>query len=66
MKLIVLCDNQAYCIEEKDFEKLQAIAPGLARLARDTDASKAATHFVCEKCGQICPVKIRELHACRK
>ena len=63
MKKLVLCDEQAYCIEDKDFETLKMISPGLARLVRETDRLRA-THFVCGQCGQVCPVKLRSLHEC--
>ena len=63
MKKIILCDEQCYYINDDDAEKLSRISPGLARLVRDAD-SHTATHFVCELCGQICPVELRELHDC--
>ncbi len=63
MKKLVLCDQQAYYIENEDFEALRTISPGLARLVREAD-HELATHFVCAGCGQVCPLKLRELHDC--
>jgi len=63
MKKLVLCDQQAYHIEDADFETLKRMTPGLARLVREADHGEA-THFVCGRCGQICPVKLRRLHQC--
>jgi len=63
VKKLLLCDEQAYYIGDDDFETLKAISPGLARLVRETER-RTATHFVCGQCGQICPVKLRELHEC--
>ena len=63
MKKLVLCDEQAYYIEDEDFETLKVVSPGLARLVRETDHA-AATHFVCGQCGQVCPVKLHRLHEC--
>ena len=63
LKKLVLCDEQAYYIGDEDFETLKRISPGLARLGRETDRTRG-THFVCGQCGQICPVKLRELHDC--
>ena len=65
MKKILLCDGYAYVIEDDDFGKLQRSMPAFARLVRDTDC-EAATHFVCEACGQIPPIKLRALHKCRR
>ncbi|MGQ9782580.1 MAG: hypothetical protein ACUVRS_01190 [Armatimonadota bacterium] len=45
MKLIVLCDNQAYCREEQGLRKIQAITLGLTRLARDTNTIE--DHALC-------------------
>jgi len=64
MKELVLCDKQVYYIAESDYEILRRLSPGLARMVRDSD-STSATHFVCEHCGQICPLKLRKLHVCR-
>jgi len=52
-------------ISEEDFEVLKRVSPGYARLAKDSDGEKP-THFVCEHCGQMPPLKLRELHDCRK
>lgn len=63
LKRVVLCDDHCYYITDQDAEKLKAVSPGLARLVRDADGQQA-THFVCEKCGQIPPLKLRDLHRC--
>ena len=63
MKKLALCDGQAYYIEDVDLEVLKRVTPGLARLVREADRA-AATHFVCQQCGQVCPVELRELHDC--
>ena len=64
MKQVILCDNHCYLISDEDFEVLRRVSPGYARLAKDSDA-EAATHFVCERCGQIPPLKLRALHECQ-
>lgn len=63
MKTLELCDDTCYYIDEQDYSTLRRISPGLARLAKDTDGH-TATHFVCEICGQICPLTLQELHDC--
>lgn len=60
----MLCDSHCYVMTEQDFEVLARVSPGYARLARDCDGGKP-THFVCEHCGQIPPLKLRPLHNCR-
>ena len=65
LKKLTLCDEQCYYIEDEDAEKLSRISPGLSRLVRDA-GNHTATHFVCESCGQICPVKLQDLHDCRQ
>lgn len=64
MKRVVLCDNHCYHISDEDGEILKAISPGLARLVRESD-NPEATHFVCERCGQVPPIKLRKLHKCQ-
>lgn len=61
----MLCDNHCYVISEEDFEVLKRVSPGYARLAKESDGD-TPTHFVCEYCGQMPPLKLRELHDCRK
>ncbi len=63
MKKVVICDNHAYHITDEDFRKLKVLSPGSARLARKSDA-ETPTHFVCDSCGQIYPLKLRSLHSC--
>ena len=65
VKRLVLCDSHCYHISDEDYEILKRISPGYARLVRDSD-NKEATHFVCEHCGQVAPVKLRNLHQCKK
>lgn len=65
VKRVVLCDNHAYYISDEDYEILKRAAPGYARLAKDADG-QAVTHFVCAKCGQIAPLKLRKIHDCRR
>lgn len=64
MKRVMLCDNHCYHITDEDFEVLKRVSPGYARLVKDSDA-KSPTHFVCEHCGQMPPVKLRKLHNCQ-
>lgn len=63
MKKVVMCDDHAYHIEDEDFERLKQVSPAFARVVRDSDRD-TATHFVCEACGQISPVKLRGVHRC--
>ena len=63
MKKILLCDDSAYYVTDEDVDKLKRLAPGLARLVRECE-DRAVTHFVCELCGQIAPLKLRGLHKC--
>jgi len=63
MKKILLCDDNGYYVADEDVDKLRRLAPGLVRLVRECE-DRAATHFVCELCGQIAPVKLRGLHKC--
>ncbi len=65
VKELVLRDRQSYRISERDFKVLKRLSPGLARLVRDSDCNMA-THFVCKNCGQISPIKLRELHQCQR
>ena len=65
MKRVVLCDNHYYHISDDDYEVLKRVSPGYARLAQDSEGD-ALTHFVCELCGQIAPLKLREVHDCRR
>jgi hypothetical protein len=65
VKRIVLCDNHCYHISDEDYEILRLVSPGYARLAKDGDG-QAVTHFVCQTCGQIAPLKLREVHDCRR
>lgn len=64
MKKLLMCDDYAHHITDEDYEKLKAVSPGYARLAKESD-SDAPTHFVCEVCGQVPPLRLRELHDCR-
>ncbi len=64
VKRIVLCDNHCYIITDEDFDVLERISPGYARLAKDS-AGTTATHFVCERCGQMPPLKLKPLHKCQ-
>lgn len=61
----MLCDNYCYLITDEDFEALRRVSPGYARLAKESD-SDAPTHFVCEHCGQMPPLKLKKLHDCGK
>lgn len=63
MKALPICDDTCYYIGDSDYEALKRISPGLARLIKDADGH-TATHFVCETCGQICPLALQELHDC--
>lgn len=63
MKRIVVCDKYSRHITDEDFEKLKLVAPGLARMVKSSNF-KNPTHFVCEKCGQVPPVTLLELHKC--
>ena len=63
MKKIILCDNIAQHITEEDFEMLKFLSPGTARLVSESD-NKKPTHFVCPKCGQVAPVRLKKLHCC--
>ncbi|MCL5102504.1 MAG: hypothetical protein M1133_00120 [Armatimonadetes bacterium] len=64
MKKLLMCDEHAYHITDEDYEKLKTISPGYARLAKESDNSDP-THFVCEICGQVPPLKLREMHECQ-
>lgn len=63
LKKVALCDDYCFFITEADAEVLRRLSPGLFRLVKDCDA-QSATHFVCEACGQLSPVKLRHLHKC--
>ena len=63
MKRIRLCDDNGYYVTDEDADKLKQLSPGIARLVRECEDC-AVTHFVCELCGQIAPVKLRGLHKC--
>lgn len=63
VKRVVLCDNHCYHITDEDYHILKRVSPGYARLAKESD-DEPATHFVCESCGQIAPIKLRKLHDC--
>jgi len=65
MKKITMCDEVAYYITDEDFEKLKLVSPGVARLAKESD-SPQRTRFVCEHCGQLPPLALKELHNCGK
>ncbi|MCE5198270.1 MAG: hypothetical protein ABFD54_13420 [Armatimonadota bacterium] len=64
MKKIVMCDEHAYHITDEDYETLKAVSPGYARLVEESE-SPEPSHFVCGLCGQVAPLKLRELHNCR-
>jgi len=63
MKDILTCGGYNYVITDQDHSILLTISPNFARLARESDQAEP-THFVCELCGQIAPVRLRELHIC--
>lgn len=64
MKKIVICNKFHKHITDEDFVVLKLISPGLARNVKVSDYN-SPTHFVCGKCGQVAPIKIKALHECQ-
>jgi len=63
VKKVVLCEEHAYYIADEDYERLKRVSPATARLVKATNR-ETATHFACEDCGQISPLKLRHVHRC--
>jgi hypothetical protein len=63
LKKLIMCDEHAQHITDEDYEKLKVMSPGCARLAKDSDSTEP-THFVCGRCGQVAPLKLRGMHKC--